>query len=137
MTVCVDACLIVRYLTGESGIEVVNAWFEAHENDRLVAPSFMAAEVATALLRKTKRGELDSQHGEAALGTLFRIDIDLVWDHQLVHRAYEIARELDTPTVYDCLYVALAEREHCDFWTTDVCFARAAASRYPFVRLLE
>lgn len=136
MTVCVDASLIVRYLTVEPGTGAATVWFEAHENEEMIAPAFFTAEVATALLKKTRRGAISDQHCAEALDVIARLDIQLAWDSGLVVRATELARELDQHAVYDSLYLALAERELCEFWTADARFARAAAARYPRVRLL-
>lgn len=136
MTVCVDASLIVRYLTVEPGTKAATAWFEAHEHEEMIAPAFVTAEVATALLKKTHRGELSDRHRADALAVLARLDLRLAWDFALVKRATELARELDQPAIYDSLYLALAERELCDFWTADARFANAAAPHHPRVRLL-
>jgi predicted nucleic acid-binding protein len=136
VTVCVDASLIVRYLTVEPGTAAATAWFEAHESEEMIAPAFVAAEVATALLKKARRGEISDQHRDEALAIMARLDIRLSCDNALVQRAVEVARELDQHAVYDSLYLALAESQQCEFWTADARFARAAAARYPRVRLL-
>jgi predicted nucleic acid-binding protein len=35
--------------------------------------------------------------------------------------------------VYDCLYVALAEREGCEFITADDRFVRNLGAQFPFI----
>lgn len=136
MKVCVDASIIVSYLTVEAGTDAVSAWFDAHEDDEMVAPAFVTAEVASALLKKVRRGQITDRHQGAVLRALGDMDISLIWDHPLIARASELARELGQAALYDCLYLALAEREQCEFWTADARFARAAAARHPRVRLL-
>ena len=39
--------------------------------------------------------------------------------------------------VYDCLYVALAEREGCTLLTADDRLARALGLKHPFIVLLD
>lgn len=50
----------------------------------------------------------------------------------LLPRAIEIAQQF-RQTVYDCLYVALAEREGCELITADDKLVRAVAPTMPFV----
>ena len=55
---------------------------------------------------------------------------------ELSREAWELAVELNLPTVYDTAYLALAQIEGCDFWTADRSFYRVASGKYGFVRLL-
>lgn len=50
----------------------------------------------------------------------------------LLPRALEIAKQF-RQTVYDCLYVALAEREACELVTADEKLVKAVQSTLPFV----
>jgi predicted nucleic acid-binding protein len=49
-----------------------------------------------------------------------------------VPRAYVIA-ELTQASVYDCLYVALAEREKCELITADDKLVKKLQPHFPFV----
>jgi predicted nucleic acid-binding protein len=54
----------------------------------------------------------------------------------LLVRSMEIA--LDTrQAIYDCLYLALAESDHCELLTADDVFARRVRSSYPFIVSLK
>ena len=53
----------------------------------------------------------------------------------LVDRAFEIAHQHDQ-RIYDCFYVALAEREGVTFWTSDQRIYHALSAHFPFVRLI-
>jgi len=48
-----------------------------------------------------------------------------------------MADELGQSTIYDTLYLAVAQRNQCELWTADERFAAAASGRYPFVKLLR
>jgi len=50
----------------------------------------------------------------------------------LLPRAQEIAKKYRR-SVYDCLYVALAELEQCEFITADVKLVNALQPAFPFV----
>ena len=76
------------------------------------------------------------EDGQEALDALESVDVRLVWDFELIQRAFHLADELGQSTIYDTLYLAVAEREHCDLWTADARFAAAASARFPFVRPL-
>jgi predicted nucleic acid-binding protein len=51
----------------------------------------------------------------------------------LLDRAYEIASAARIG-IYDCIYVALAEREHCELATADDRLIKNLQTQFPFVR---
>lgn len=134
---CVDASVVLRVLLQEPGWEAAKEWFALHVNDELIAPHFMPTEVLSTLRRKCRSGQLTSEQAKDALRFLAELGLRLVWSWALAERALALAEELDQPTVYDSLYLAVAEEARCEFWTADERFVRCAASRYPFVRLLN
>ena len=40
------------------------------------------------------------------------------------------------PSIYDCLYAALADLKNCELWTADERFFNAVKDDFPLVRLL-
>lgn len=94
---------------------------ETHE---LIAPSCFIGEVASALT-KSERQRI-CQIGEA---------------HVLLRRVLRTAPALFTDISsqtrcgpWDCLYLALSEREKCELLTADEKFVRSMQRQYPFVR---
>lgn len=136
MKVCVDASLVVKWLTNEKDSDRAITWLESHAEDELIAPIFLSAEVSSVLRRKTRQGWLTAQQAREALQLLERLRLRLVWDWSMAERAMMMAEELDQPTTYDTFYLAVAEKEECEFWTADERFVRGSSGRYPFVRLL-
>jgi len=134
VTACVDTSLILKCLMYEPGSDAATAWLEAHQANDLVAPWILLVEVASVLLRKAQQGYISDHEAGEALDLLDMLRIRLHSDSALVHRAFELAVRMGLPVVYDTLYLAVAEREHCDLWTADARFVRACAE-YPFVRL--
>lgn len=137
MTVCVDASLILKCLTYEPDSEAAQAWLSTYGSQEMVAPWLLTVEVASVLRRKVRRGEVSSAEAEEAISLLAGMQIRLLADFELVQAAFEIAGELAQPSVYDTLYLAVAQREACELWTADTRFARAAAARFPFVRSIK
>lgn len=137
MTYCIDASLVLRLLLREPGCDEAQRWFASHAEAELVAPHLLLAEVCSALRRKARQGRMGLAEVECTLRFLDGLNVRLVDGRSLARRAYALAEELDQPTIYDTLYLAVAEVEGCELWTVDEQFARKAGMRYPFVRLLS
>lgn len=115
MTLIVDASVAVLWVLQQDGSKRARA---LHADGPFVAPSLIVAEVGNALWKAVRRGETDKHHAllacEAALGVFDA----LVPMDDLQPRALELAVDLDHP-IYDCFYVALAERERAPLVTAD------------------
>lgn len=115
MTLVVDASVAVQWALNEAG--TTRALALRHE-EGLIAPSLIATEIGNALWKAVRRGHVARAE---ALDTMAAILIPfdaLVPVEDLRSRALEIALELDHP-IYDCFYLALAERERCPLVTAD------------------
>lgn len=136
MTFCLDASVVLKLLVLEPCSERAREWLHSHEGDRLIAPTFMFAEVASVLQRKASTGEVTPLERSEALDILDSMNIIPVWDNDLIRRAISLADATKQPTVYDTIYLALAEREQCVYLTSDRKFAEAAARAYPLIQVL-
>lgn len=102
----------------------------------LLAPDFMPLELAHALTRAQRQGRI--AHGQE---NIFWTDAMttppvLLPSLPLAIRAIDISSQMRIG-VYDCLYIALAEREKCDFITADEKLMNNVQKQFPFVRLLS
>jgi predicted nucleic acid-binding protein len=91
----------------------------AQQIHELIAPDVYAIECAHALARAERKGLMAPPQGSLDLQRLLRV---LPAPHPsipLLPRAFELASQARIG-VYDCLYIALAEHEQCDFITADV-----------------
>lgn len=96
----------------------------------LQAPDLILSEVANVLWQKTRRGQIAVDRARAAIATLNSIFPSWISSRELVPRAHDMAGELDH-SVYDCIYLAAAEREAAVLVTADGEFAvKVAASQY-------
>lgn len=98
----------------------------------LVAPDHFPSEIGNAFLIAERRKIIGPGDGALALIDLLQTLPVLVDSVSLLPRAYEIAHRYQR-TVYDCLYVALAEREQCDFITADDKLVNGLQAAFPFV----
>ena len=99
---------------------------------QLLAPDVFPGEVAHALTRAERQGRLVPPAGWAAWLTIMS---DAPQSHAslpLVPRAYAISSRMRIG-VFDCLYVALAEREGCDLVTADARLITNLQPQFPFI----
>lgn len=89
------------------------------------APDPIIPECANILWKKHGLGQLTAAEASAAAQLLERADIELVAMGAQLHRATELAIELDHPA-YDCCYIALALDKDCPFATADKKLLRKA-----------
>lgn len=136
MPICVDASVAVKWLVAEPGSMEALRLLEEWRSETLVAPSLMPAEVASVLRKKVLRGDLTLDEGERALEVLAGFGFDLRLDDRLVRAAWKLAARFDQPTVYDALYLAVAEAAGAEFWTADHALAAGLGGALPYVRLL-
>ena len=79
-------------------------------DDELIAPSLVYAEIGSAIVRAVLRGDVSAAEARSQLQIAvahYRRSIPL---EQLAGRAIELASRLRHP-IYDCFYLALAERK--------------------------
>lgn len=131
----VDASVVVKWFVVEPLREEAREVLLA--DDELIAPDVVTVEVANALWAKSRRGELGSSEAARAIAAVCSGGVpQLRSTPPLVSRAFELAGLLDHP-VYDCLYLALAERLDLSVVTADRRFVDAAAKAFDQrVRLL-
>lgn len=136
MTLVIDACVAIKFVTREMGTDQANALL-ASEN-ALIAPDLMQIETAHGLWKKVAAEEIlqmDAVAGLAALPELFE---RFVPASDLLHDAQALSFTLNH-SIYDCFYLALAQRENALLVTADKKFWNAAkrAQMGEHVQLLE
>jgi predicted nucleic acid-binding protein len=123
VTLVIDASVAAKWVMPEPGADRAASLREA--DDELIAPSLIAAEIGSAIWKRAMWRELsltDATHAtEAALALLTR----LVPMEELTTRALEMAIGLKHP-IYDCFYLALAERERAPLICADAALAAKA-----------
>src|SRR4051812_10453719 len=101
----------------------------------LIAPDTFIVEVAHALAKAERRGVIRPPVGGHRLLNIMRNRPDLHSHLALLPRAFAIASAARIG-VYDCIYIALAEREGCEFLTADDRLVRSLQPTFPFITSL-
>ena len=102
----------------------------------LYAPAFIRTEFANVMWKKcVVCGEITVADLISHRSAFHQEQVDLTPDEKLLDDAVGIALA-HKRTVYDSLYIALAQRLGCKFVTTDARLVNAVQAQYPFVVML-
>lgn len=88
-------------------------------NARLVAPAFAWAEVGSVLRKKVRMGLLTKKEADGCYQDFCNLPIEYINEELLKVRAWEIAEQYQLPTLYDAAFLACAESQKAQFWTSD------------------
>jgi predicted nucleic acid-binding protein len=116
VTLVVDASVATKWVLPEDGSERATALRNPAET--FMAPNLIAAEIGNAIWKRVMWQDFLVADGLVALGAAMTIFSQIVPMEALAPRAVEIGAELKHP-IYDCFYLALAERERCPMVTAD------------------
>lgn len=138
MKYVLDASVGIKTVLPESDSDkavVLRTDFRAGVHE-LIAPDTYLVEIAHALTRAGRRGIVQIEDVSVKIHDLL-IHAPVLHPYiLLLARAVEISNEFRIG-VYDCLYVALAEREHCELVTADERLIKSLQGQFPFLVLLS
>lgn len=124
----IDTSALIRLFVPDGPIhpEVETAFNRAASGaDMVLAPHLLLVEVASVLLRKQRRGELSSQELRELLQAIESLPIRLCEHGILLLPACGLA-EVHNLSVYDALYLALAEQHGAHLITNDEALDKVA-----------
>lgn len=98
----------------------------------LIAPSHFPAEIASALTKAERTRLIPVGHAQNLVRNILSTAPVLHPYDRLLDRAIEISSHTQA-AFYDCLYVALSEREHCEFVTADDKLVKKLQGQFPFI----
>lgn len=130
----VDASVAVKWVIPEVLSERADRVREG--DDEVLAPDFLLVEVANALWRKTSAREISPREADDAFALIRDSGLAVHATAPLLPRAMAVSRRLDHP-VYDCVYLALAERERATLVTADHRLLRRVAARRLGVAIVD
>jgi predicted nucleic acid-binding protein len=135
--IVVDASVAVKWFIEELGSETAETLLTGPE--KLIAPALIRVEVAAAITRKVRPGEIESKEAEEAcrlwIGALASGVPMLSPDEENLESAIELALQIRHP-LQDCIYLALARRVNGTLVTADPKFAKNARGCYANVENL-
>lgn len=136
--VVVDANIALKWVLDESDSSTAEALLTTWSNKGLVmlAPALLAYEVTNILHQNVRKGKITLDRALEGLVEVLRIGLklDFSQDPDLGRQAMKLAHRFSLPATYDAYYLALAEREGCEFWTADAKLWRAVRGELAWVR---
>jgi predicted nucleic acid-binding protein len=109
----------------------LRADFQANVHD-LLAPNLFPVELAHALTRAERRRIIPTGQALGFLANILKTPPVLHPYLPLLQRATDISSQMRVG-VYDCVYVALAEREQCALVTADDKLVKNLGAQFPFI----
>jgi predicted nucleic acid-binding protein len=106
-----------------------------NQTHELIAPDVFAVEVSHALVRAERKKIIPVGQAAALVVDVMNSAPALTSFLPLLSRATDIASRMRCG-VYDCLYVALAEKEACELVTADDKLVRNLQKVFPFILAL-
>jgi predicted nucleic acid-binding protein len=133
--VVVDASVAVKWCLPARREEFVEQAEELlasyrREEIRFLVPDLFWVELANALWKAVRRGEISADRAKSAMSLVRDLGVVTVPSFDLVPRALHLAVKYSR-TVYDCLYVALAVQSKSEMITADERLANALAAHLP------
>ncbi len=125
MSLVIDAGVALKLLIAEKESDAAHRLVASGE--ALHAPRLMVSEIANALLRKARSGEIEHRRVGALAAAVAAMPVRWHADETLGADAVRLALALDRP-VSDCVYLALAHRLGARLVTADSRLAGALAS---------
>lgn len=136
--IVLDANVAVKIYLEEAGSEAATELLSGPT--KLLAPELIRLEVAGALCRRVRRGELEPGEAEDRcrhwMGELEKGLFTLTSDRELIPEAVALSTKLKHP-LHDCLYLAVAIRAHAPLITADRPFHERVRPLYKKVSLLS
>jgi len=99
-----------------------------------VAPPIFPFEVSSVIRNKYVRNELTAEEAERAFNLFTRLNFTILAPKALLKEAWDMAKELGLPTLYDTAYLALAKLCNCEFWTADEVLINSLQGRVSWVK---
>lgn len=140
--VAVDASVAVKWIVLEPHTPQARALLADCVADRrpIIAPPHFSGEVANALHQRWRSTDPDKllteTEADAALARFLDFRIELRSPPGLYVQAAAVARSARLSSIYDALYVVLAQLEGVELWTADARLVREIGSQAPWMRAL-
>lgn len=138
--VVVDASVAVKWVIEEELSERAHALYAAMARAQLpiVAPPHFACEVLNALYQRTRRKEqryrISEAEAEEVAAEFLDLAVELRNPANLYLTAFAFARAHRQPSIYDALYVVLAQMVGTELWTADRVLLQRIGAAAPWVR---
>lgn len=136
--ICVDSSIVIKLLLDEPDSEAVSSLWEkwAGEDREIYAPFLLHYEIYNVIRNKTHRHVIRESEQKRIFNVYHSFNLKFIADTELMTSAIGLANRFNLPSIYDAIYLALAQKMSLEFWTADLKLARAVSNRLSFVRTL-
>lgn len=140
--VVVDATVAIKRVLAEEFTEQSRSLFSSSLRNRrpILAPPHLRSEVTNALYQRLRTTVADRRITEAeadsALAAFLRLPITLLAPEDLYVRAFAFAKIHRLPSIYDSLYIVLAETTNTELWTADRRLLNSIGTTATWVRFI-
>lgn len=137
---CLDTNVFLKWLSvagEEHASKAVSLIERSHE--LIIVPPFAWAEVGSALRKKVRMRAMTEDEMDKAWRAFVDLGVRFMNIEALAERAWQLAKELALPTLYDASFLAVAELAPdgpCPFWTADERLVQELGGRKAYVRRL-
>lgn len=142
-SVVVDTSIAIKWVVAEPDSALAQALLQGWLNSgfTVIAPTLFASEVVNVLFKRVRRSLNTTDEAKKRLEHLLLRGPALIFDDAdtnlaLMTRALELAGQHSLPATYDAHFLALAEREGCEYWTADERLWNSVKDKVPWVRWL-
>lgn len=134
MNLVVDSSVAVKWFITETHTAEALRIKTDYENGglNLLAPDLIYAEFGNIIWKKQVFQGLNAIQAEEVIEKFLQLQINVAQAQPLLDIAYQIAAT-HKRTVYDSLYIALSQREQCQFVTADEKLVNAISGSFPNV----
>jgi len=134
--VCIDASLALTWLLPADQNEAANALRREWDKEgmELITTPLFHAEVTSVLREHVYFRRLLPEEGEEAFSIYLDIGVRSIDDPEVQKKAWELAKKFNLPRTYDMQYLAVAELENCELWTSDKRLANSLQGRVKRIR---
>ena len=121
--VVVDASIALKWVQVEAdsatALALVTEW--VNNSMTVLAPGLLIYEITNVLYKNVRKNLITLDGARDALREIFlsKLELDFSEDPAQSIRALELAHRFGLLAAYDPQYLALAEREDCEYWTAD------------------
>jgi len=131
----VDACVVAKWFLPEAYKEQADKLLHDDTVD-LIAPDLLVIEFASLLWkRSTKIKDISLDQADQIWEAFLALDLPLHPSADIATAALKLATQNDHK-IYDMLYIALAERNACEFVTADKTLMNKLGRVFPRLRWL-
>jgi predicted nucleic acid-binding protein len=134
----IDTGVVVKWFIPEVDSDIAHQLLARYLQgvDTPVAPDLLIAECGNVFWRRCRQGDITPEEATESLADLLTLQVPLVPATRLVQSALSLALQHQR-TVYDALYLALAQERNCNLITADERFFNALSSQFSRLQLLR